>query len=367
MRFPCFLSVLLSLAWLTACQCKRDQPQTAEPEDLLSKRAFFTFEPMLSPQPIGKSLVFSFSFSDTARVPDSLVYRLDKQRLGAQIAGNAFSFQYAWSSAGAGCGEHQFEVEAWKNGKQEESAMQVFFLSSDVVAESYSYEVVKSFPHETSSFTQGLEWKGSLLYEGTGLNGKSALMQIEPQTGKAVQKISLSQEYFGEGITILGDRLYQITWQNKKGFVYTLPDLKKDTEFSYATDGWGLSSWKGDLIMTDGSNRLYFLDSRTFQAKKNTQVWDTKGPVSQLNELETAEGGVWANKYTTDTLVKFDPETGKVLAYLDLSGLLKKEDETGNEDVLNGIAYRADEGLYYVTGKNWPKMYAIRLVKRKGV
>ncbi len=367
MKFPFSFLLPLVLACLSACRCDSERSKNEAPEDLMSKRAFFSFGPLLSPRPVGSDLEFSFSFSDTSRIPDSIVYRMDGQRIGAAGTSDSTAFRFVWNSAGAGCGEHRFETEAWKGGRAMETAAQVFFLSSDVQPDIYSFEVVKSFPHETSSFTQGLEWKGNQLYEGTGLNGKSALMQIEPQTGKAVQKISLSQEYFGEGITILGDRLYQITWQNKKGFVYTLPDLKKYTEFSYATDGWGLSSWKGDLIMTDGSNRLYFLDSRTFQAKKNTQVWDTKGPVSQLNELETAEGGVWANKYTTDTLVKFDPETGKVLAYLDLSGLLKKEDETGNEDVLNGIAYRADEGLYYVTGKNWPKMYAIRLVKRKGV
>jgi glutamine cyclotransferase len=365
MKLPRFLFAILGIGLLPACQCGQNKPESALPDDLLSKRAFFTFEPVLSPQPAGREISFAFSFSDSSRIPDSLIYRIDNKQTGKHKLQGDFSFQYIWNSAGAVCGGHQFTVEAWKNGKMMENAGQEIFLSSDIEPEMYGYEVVKSLPHEGSSFTQGLEWKGNLLFEGTGLNGKSALMQVDPQTGKAIQKIALGQEYFGEGITIMGNMLYQITWQNKKGFVYTLPELKKTQDFSYATEGWGLSSWKGDLIMTDGSNRLYFLDAQNFQTKKSIQVWDRKSPVSQLNELESAEGGIWANKYTTDTLVKFDPETGKVLAYLDLSGLLKKEDETGNEDVLNGIAYRADEGLYYVTGKNWPKMYAIRLVKRR--
>jgi glutaminyl-peptide cyclotransferase len=367
MRFLKNLLLFSLLVMGFACQQEKEKNQNQIPEDLLSQRAFLAFQPLLSPQTIGQKIVFTFSISDSSKKLDSLVYFIDNEAKGGESFIPKNTYSLAWETQSASCGQHQFRVEAKQNGQVVESASQQIFLKSDLVPETYNYEVIKTLPHEPSSYTQGLEWKNNTLYEGTGLNGKSALIQVDPATGKALQKVSLAQEFFGEGITILGNELYQITWQNKKGFVYELPGLNKIREFSYPTDGWGLSTWKGLLAMTDGGNTVYFYEAQSMTRKRKIEVWDNKFPVSELNELENAENGIWANKYTTDSLVKFDPETGKVLAYLDLSGILKKKDETGNEDVLNGIAYRPDENLYYVTGKNWPKMFAIRLIKKKAI
>jgi len=354
--------LLISILILQSCGPEKEKTIT---EDLLSQRAYFSIQAITKPIAIGENVELSFEILDSTRKMDSLVYSLNGKKVG-RIASPGLNQQtFVWNSANRNSGSYTFKIEGYQGGNIVETATQSFYLKSDIIPESYTFEIIKIFPHDPQSFTQGLEWYDGKLWEGTGLNGKSTLMETELQTGKAIQKLNLDNQYFGEGITIWNKQLFQITWQNRKGFVYNLPELKKIREFSYPTDGWGLCHVGNELAMSNGSNSIYFYEPEKFKQTHKIEVWDNKNPIENINELEEVEGNIWANKYQTDSLVKIDPKTGKVLAYADLSGILKDEDRTGEEDVLNGIAFKADENLFYVTGKNWSKVFAIRLVKRR--
>jgi glutamine cyclotransferase len=350
---------------LLQAACSEKKPKNGSSEaDLLSSRAKFSIETDRSTVAAGDQMTFAVSLLDSALKFDSLQSRINGNRLGMTQKSDS---QFKWSDSLAQMGENTFQIIAFLNGKESESMAFSFGVKSPQAPVAYSFEVVKSYPHNPQSFTQGLEWAEGRLYEGTGLNGKSALIEVDPGTGNAIRKISLSPDYFGEGITHLGDKIYQITWQNRVGFVYNRKDFKQIQTFSYPTDGWGLSHWENNLIMTDGSQKAYILNSNDFTRLKQVEVWDHRGPVDNLNELETVGTSIWANRYQTDTLVEFDPKTGRVLGYADLSGLLKESEKTGNEDVLNGIAYNPKDKLFYVTGKNWPKLFAIKLIPKRNV
>jgi len=349
-----FFSVILS-----ACESKKSHSGEIENTDLLSQRSAFSVSPVIGARPLGDSILFNVEKVDSVASFDSIIAKVDGIRTGI-MTNNRQTF--VWNSIGAVLGTHNFRIIGFKQGKEESAFSQTFYICSGFKPGSYRYEIVKIFPHNPESFVQGLEWQDGKLYEGTGLNGKSSVMNVNPQSGESLVKENLNQIYFGEGITIIGNRLYQLTWQNRKGFVYSLPDLKLLEEFGYNTDGWGLTHFDGKLAMTDGTNQMYFLDPESFRYNGRLEVWDNRNPVSELNELEYVNGSVFANKYQTDTIVEIDPKTGAVKAYLDLSNILNERDKIGNEDVLNGIAYNKKENLFYVTGKNWPKMFAIRLI-----
>jgi glutamine cyclotransferase len=229
----------------------------------------------------------------------------------------------------------------------------------------YGYEVVATYTHDTGAFTQGLEFEKGRLFEGTGQHGESALREVELATGKVLREHKLAREHFGEGITILGERVYQLTWQSRKGFIYNLADFAPQGEFSYRTEGWGLTNDGKSLIMSDGSAWLYFLDPTTFQVTRQVEVLDRGRPVKQLNELEWMSGMLLANVWQTNEIVVIDPGTGKVLARADLSGLLPAAERQPKTDVLNGIAWDEEAQKLYVTGKYWPKLFEIKLTLGK--
>jgi len=346
--------------------CGREKENNhAETEDLLSQRSYFLIQAIMRPLVVGQEVTFSFELMDSTKIMDSLVYLMDEKKFGIHLNPGLEKREVKWISTDNTVGKHTFKVTGFIKGIAKESATQSFYLKSDIVPESYSHQIFKTFPHDKQSFTQGLEWYKGKLYEGIGLNGKSAVLETDYITGKSVKKVELANEFFGEGITLHDNLLYQITWQNKKGFVYQLPDLKKVKEFSYSTDGWGLCFVNDELAMSDGTNNIYFLNPENFTQSHKIEVWDNKNPISAINEMEMVDGRIWANKYQTDTLLNIDPKTGKILGYADLSGILKDADKTGEEDVLNGIAYNPAEKLFYVTGKNWGKIFAIKLIKRK--
>ncbi len=231
------------------------------------------------------------------------------------------------------------------------------------------YNVIKVYPHDTSSYTQGLIWYNNTLYEGTGLKEKSKLLRVDLNTGKQNQQVKLDDKYFGEGITILNNKIYQLTWQEHKVFVYDLNTFKKEQEFEWPYDGWGLTNNGKDLIVSTGNNSLYFVDPTTFKILRTLGVSDNYGPVAYINELEYVNGFIYANIYETDTIIKINPETGAVVGKLDLSDILSKNGvaynpqqigpNTGN--VLNGIAFDSAKNSFYVTGKCWPALFEIKL------
>lgn len=227
----------------------------------------------------------------------------------------------------------------------------------------YGYRIVNTYPHDPAAFTQGLDFDGGVLYEGTGNYGASWLRRVELETGAVLQQADLAEEYFGEGIVVLGDRIYQLTWQSQLAFVYDRETFKQLETHAYPTQGWGLTTDGERLIMSDGSNLLFFRDHETFAETRRVAVLDGDEPVMALNELEWVGGEVWANVWLTDRIVRINPATGAVLGWIDLTGLLQPEDQAGRPvDVLNGIAVDETTGKLYVTGKHWPVLYEIELV-----
>jgi glutamine cyclotransferase len=235
---------------------------------------------------------------------------------------------------------------------------------SDSKPEQLTYKIVESYPHNIHSYTQGLEFSDGFLYEGTGQYGESKLYKIDLEKNEVLQSLNLSSDVFGEGITVFNDKIYQLTWRSQVGFVYHKNDLSTLYEFNYPTEGWGLCNNGKELIMSDGSEIIYFLDTDYMQEIRRIQVYNDKEPVMNLNELEYINGVIYANVYGSDFIVTIDPETGRVLSKVDLSGILNKKDITRPVDVLNGIAYNPKENKLLVTGKYWPKMYAISLHKK---
>jgi glutamine cyclotransferase len=233
--------------------------------------------------------------------------------------------------------------------------------TSEWRAQQLSYEVVSSYPHDPSSFTQGLVWHDGALYESTGLKGESKLRRLEFPSGRVRKEVSLASDLFGEGLALVDSRLVQLTWQSHRGFVYDLDTFRQLQEFSYDTEGWGLTYDGKNLILSDGSSNLFYLDPQTFKPIRKLPVTMNGKPLFELNELEFIEGEIWANVWQTDLIVRIDPSTGRVASFLDLKGLLAPSDKTGREDVLNGIAYDSDKKRIFVTGKLWPRLFEIKL------
>ena len=227
---------------------------------------------------------------------------------------------------------------------------------------SYSLQVIKAYPHDPEAFTQGLVIADGVLYEGTGLRGRSSLRRVDLETGNVLQSLELDPQFFGEGVTVLGGRIYQLTWQSHVGFVYDKDSFELLGEFQYPTEGWGITHDGERLIMSDGTATLHFLDPETLEEIGQVQVYDDSGPVIRLNELEYVQGEVYANVWQTDRVARIDPGTGRVTGWIDLSGLLGPEDYSPPVDVLNGIAYDAATDRLFVTGKLWPKLFEIAIL-----
>ena len=225
----------------------------------------------------------------------------------------------------------------------------------------YTYEIVNTYPHDPTAFTQGLVFDGDVLYEGTGLNGRSSLREVDLVSGKVLRQVDLDQVFFGEGITVWDEEIVQLTWQSEQGFVYDKTNFALQQTFSYPTEGWGITQDGRRLIMSDGSATLYFWDPATYQPVDEVDVYDLDGPVERLNELEYVNGEVFANVWQTNLIARIDPVSGQVLGWIDLTGLLAPEDSAG-ADVLNGIAYQSASDRLFVTGKLWPKLFEIRLL-----
>ena len=236
-------------------------------------------------------------------------------------------------------------------------------LSCSAKVERYKIEVVKAYPHDTGSYTQGLFWHDGSLYESTGLNGKSTFRKVDLQSGQALTKLPFNKKYFVEGSVILGDKLYILTCTNKVIFIYDANTLEYRSTYSYPREGWGLTTDGKSLISSDGSSRIYFLTPE-LKFERSINVTLNGRAVRYLNELEWIDGRIWANVYTTDTIVIINPDTGIVEATVDCEGLLPERLRTYDTDVLNGIAVDS-EGRIFLTGKNWPELYEVKLVGEK--
>jgi glutaminyl-peptide cyclotransferase len=263
-------------------------------------------------------------------------------------------------------GMHTIKAIAKKTDGVESIYYKSFEVFSDIVPEKYSYQVVQTFPHNEESFTEGLEINNGFIYESTGENGKSILYKNNLKTGKPIKSVKLDEKYFGEGITIFKNKLYQLTYKTKVGFIYNLENLALIDSFHFeSAEGWGMTHDDKHLIMDDGLNVLIYLDPQTLKVVKKIQIYDNKEALFYINELEYSDGFIYANVWGTNLIVKIDPQTGKVLAKIDMDGILNMSTSKKQVDVLNGIAIDPETKKMYITGKYYPKLFEIKLIKKE--
>lgn len=228
----------------------------------------------------------------------------------------------------------------------------------------YAYKIIHVYPHDRTAFTQGLEYRGGFLYEGTGLYGQSTLRKEDLATGKVLKELALAPQLFGEGITVLNEHIVQLTWQSHIGFVYDQSTFRLLKNFSYPGEGWGLANDGRTIYMSDGTAQIRYLDPATLQELKRITVHDGDTPIENLNELEWVRGELYANVWQTNRIARIDPKNGTVVGWIDLSGLLTQEELESGVGVLNGIAYDSAKDRLFVTGKLWPKLFQIRVVRK---
>lgn len=226
----------------------------------------------------------------------------------------------------------------------------------------YGFRVIHVYPHDPSAFTQGLEFRGGYLYEGTGLPGRSTLRKEKLETGEILQQIPLGPEFFGEGITVINQRILELTWQSQMGFVYDQATFRKLRTFAYNGEGWGLANDGRTIYMSDGSSQIRCLDPGALTETRRIPVRDGNAPITELNELECVRGEIYANVWHSWKIARISPSNGSVLGWIDLTGIIRSDELTSSEAVLNGIAYDAMGDRLFVTGKLWPKLFEIRIV-----
>lgn len=275
---------------------------------------------------------------------------------------------FTLNAAALGLGKHAVRALVFYPGrvKKVNNTIEVFSDTEPVI---YTYKVINSYPHDANAYTQGLEYYNGYLYESTGRKGESSIRKVDIKTGKVLQKIDIDKKYFGEGITIFNDKIHFLTWKANKGFVYDLKTMALEKEFSYgkSPEGWGFTHNDTELIKSDGTHRIWFLDPETHQEKRAIQVYHHKGGVKDLNELEWVNGDIYANYWKKPTIAIINPVTGAVKGLANLKGLQDEVKKTQNlevDDVLNGIAYDAENDRLFVTGKKWNRLFEVELVKK---
>jgi len=232
-------------------------------------------------------------------------------------------------------------------------------------APEYGFRVIKTYPHDRSAFTQGLEYRDGVLYEGTGMTGRSSVRKVELATGRVLQKFDVPPPFFGEGITVLNQQVLELTWQSQTGFVYDKSSLQLLRSFSYAGQGWGMTNDGRQIYMSDGSSEIRVWDPATLKEVRRITVKDGSTPITQLNELEWVRGEIYANVWQTERIARISPADGKVLGWIDLTGILPKTERPDPDAVLNGIAYDAPGDRLFITGKLWPKIFEIKIVAKR--
>ncbi|MEE4213442.1 MAG: glutaminyl-peptide cyclotransferase [Bacteroidales bacterium] len=273
--------------------------------------------------------------------------------------------EYGIETASARLGLIPLKIMAYKGEGRPQVITRFVTIISDIQPDLYTYRVVNTYPHDKQAYTQGLLYHEGYFFESTGGEGKSSLRKVEIETGEVLKMHRLESKFFGEGLVVFEGRLYQLTWKNNVGFVYDIESFEEIKRVHYTTQGWGLTSNGEELIMSDGTNKLYFLEPEYFTVQSSIEVYDNQNHVWQLNELEYINGEIWANIYTTERIARIDPGTGKVLAYIDLSGILSPEDDHPELAEMNGIAWDEDNERLFITGKNWPRLFEIKTVRRR--
>jgi glutamine cyclotransferase len=313
---------------------------------------------------IGEDVNISYSFKDSARIADSVVFRINGKKIPNSTPLNK---PFVWNTKNDLPGVKNITLTAYYPDSAIESRQVKISLLSDIKPQYYNVKIVNTYPHDKTAYTQGLLYEDGILYEGTGQTGQSTLRKVKLETGELIKVLNLPPDIFGEGLASIGNHLYQLTWKSNVAFQYDKNTFELLNKFNFPMkEGWGLTYDGKYLLMTDGTEMIYYLDPEYFTEVKQMAVYDDKGPVLNLNELEIINNEIWANVFTTDTIVKIEPATGKVTGKIivEKADVLKPEDYHNNLDYLNGIAYDKEKDRIFITGKNWPKLFEIKLVKK---
>ena len=337
-----YLMLLISMLILTSCE----------------EEYQFKFE---SPNKIGVNEVFSISLKEVNdQIFDKVTYSLD---------GKSIENPNKIDVSKQRLGKHALTAVVFYANKTKKLTNTIIFLAAKKPTV-YTYEIINTFPHDVGAYTQGLEFHDGYLYESTGRKGQSSLRKVALETGEVLEKIDVAPAYFAEGMTILDNKIYQLTWQNKLGLIYDLKEFKQTGTFDYgqSKEGWGLTNDGKKLIKTDGTEKIWFLDPTTLKETSYIEAYTNEQRVKDLNELEYINGKIYANKWQSNILLIMNPKNGAIEGIADLNGLEKEVSKTqkldSNDDVLNGIAYDKKNNRLFVTGKHWGKLFEIKLVEK---
>lgn len=356
-----FIVLITLLGCSSGNTAKKQQTQEAKPNTQKTKQVSINLKTDKNSGTLGDVFKINFESSNSAK-PDSVKIKVNNRKsYSVKMTENFIQ----WDSKNGKTGNNQLHIKFYWGDSVIASNNIKFKLQSDIIPGNYTYKIKNTFEHSHRNYTQGLEFNNGFLYEGTGQYGESMLFKSDIDKNEVIQSLSLAQDVFGEGITILENKIYQITWQSQLGFVYDKNSFDKLYDFSYPTEGWGLTNNGKELIMSDGSENIYFLDTEFMQETRKLEVYDHKGPIKNLNELEYIDGLIYANVYGSDIIVAIDAKNGKVLKRINLQGILSKKDVKHQIDVLNGIAWDKDKQRLLVTGKWWPKLFEIELIEKQ--
>jgi len=359
-RIPALFVLMVVLGMLLSC-CRKNvhQPRTSN---------------VKQPAPSATSLIAPvtntvISWGDSVKIELSagtVPIRVDSVSIttgaNTRVIPTASLENLYWSSRGSRVGQTTLRIKVYYDDSLQDSHNVSLVILSELLPEKYTYRIIKQYPHDNQAYTQGLVYDKGLLYESTGLEAKSSLRIVDIATGNKVKMVALAPQYFGEGITLFKDQIYQITYKNQVGFVYDKQTLQQIRSFDYQIrEGWGLTTDGKNLIMSDGSAQLFFIEPEYFTQVDKIEVFDNRGLISSLNELEYINGKILANVYGQTYIVIIDPLTGKVTGKTDLDKLMPEGARGDYAKVLNGIAYDPKTGHLYITGKNWPYLYEIEL------
>lgn len=368
LKFFISISIFLLLVWTLSCSGRSGktnepviQPATAEPAEAASKLI-----KIISPEEnagfkLHQPVKVSFSIENKNNIPDSVSIFFNGNYVKS-VKSEPWEYSIP-ASFTVTTGRKSLKATSYKGGKPKNTVTLFVIIYSDLIPKKYGYKVIHSYPHDRNAFTQGLFYHDGVLFEGTGQETGSTLREVEIETGKVKRQHNLDNALFGEGIALYNNRIFQVTWKSKVGFVYNMSDFKVINKIYYSTEGWGLTAMKDKIVMSDGTNVLYYFDPEMFTVASKIEVYDNEKKVDKLNELEYIDGEIWANIWMTDEIARIDPVSGRVLGYINMKDLLPEADRTADTDVLNGIAYDDSAKRIFVTGKFWPKLFEIKLTE----
>ena len=358
------LSVLLLLFQSTGCTNRSSHRVGQEPGNQMSNQPKPGRSRIKNPESeqrfkFGENMQIILEPLDDTPVIDSVIYLFGSDKIGKSISK---PWVCNWKVLGIKIGKNTISTLVYYNNKATSTNRVSVVILPDKQPENLSYRILNVYPHDIHAYTQGLIYENGFLYEGTGQYNESSLREVNIKTGEPLRVVNLPGEIFGEGITIFGSRIFQLTYKSQVGFVYDKESFERLQKVYYENkEGWGLTNDGSHLIMSDGSNLIYFMDPEYFTEISRLEVYDEKGPVERLNELEYINGKIYANIYGSDEIVVIDPKSGAVIAKIDFKGILPEKDMHSRIDVFNGIAYNTDNQTLFVTGKYWPKLFEVKL------